>query len=112
MEGSGEVVEMEEVEEVALVAAAVEVVVVVVPPEVLLDVHQVVRRAVPDPEVPLQPVVHLVRVCQVILGLVVSFHPVMGPPGRRQLSRSSGSSDQTGYLLNPIIPVRVRVPAS
>jgi hypothetical protein len=97
-------VEEEEEEEVEVVAA------VVAPPEDLPDAHQVVRRAAPDPEVLLHPAVHVVQVCQVVLGLEVPFHSVMGPPGRRQLSRSLGSSDQMGYPLNPIIPVRVRVP--
>jgi hypothetical protein len=87
--------------EVAAVEAAV-----VAPPGDLPDAHQVVRRVAPDPEVLLHPAVHVV---QVVLGLEVPFHPVMGPPGRRQLSRSLGSLDQMGYPLNPMIPVRVRV---
>jgi hypothetical protein len=47
---------------------AVEVVaveVVVVPPEALLDAHQVVRRVVPDLEALLHPVARVVRVHQV-----------------------------------------------
>jgi hypothetical protein len=90
----------EEVVAVAAVAAVVEV--VAVPLEVLPDARQVVRQVAPDPEVLLLPPV---RVRQVVL-----FYPVMGLLGRRQLSRSLGSLDQTGYLLNPIILVRVRVP--
>jgi hypothetical protein len=99
-------VEDSEGEEAAEVVAAVEVV-EAVPQEDLPDAHQVVRRAAPDPEALLLPPA---RVRQVVLGLVVPFHPVMDPPGRRQLSRSLGSLDQMGYPLNPIIPVRVRVP--
>jgi hypothetical protein len=94
-------------EEVVAAEEVVAVVAAVAPPEDLLDVHQVVRRVAPDPEVLLHPAVHVVQVC-----LGVPFHPVMGPPGRRQLSRSLGSLDQTDYPLNPIIPVRVRVPVS
>ena len=84
--------------------------VVVALPEGLPDAHQVVRLAAPDPEVLLLPAVHVVQVCRVVLGLEVPFQLVMGLLGRRQLSRSLGSSDQMGYPLNPIIPVRVRVP--
>jgi hypothetical protein len=76
-------VEDSEEEEVVAEAAAA-------PPEVLPDAHQVVRRADPDPGVLLLPAVHVVRVCQVVLGLGVPFHPVMGLLGRRQLSRSLG----------------------
>ena len=97
--------EVEEAEEEVVVVAAVEA----VPLEDLPDAHQVVRRAAPDPGALLLPPA---RVCQVVLGLVVPFLLVTGPPGRLQLSRSSGLSDRMGYLLNPIIPVRVHVPAS
>ena len=118
MAGLEEAAEEEEVVAVVQVALVVEqgavlqAEVEVVPPEDLPDVHQVIRRVAPDPEVLLHPVDHVVRVCQVVLGLEVPFHPVMGPPGHPQLSRSLGSSDQMGYPLNPIIPVRVHVPVS
>jgi hypothetical protein len=91
---------LEEAEEVVVAAEAV-------PLGVLPDAHQVVRRAAPDPEALVLPPA---RVRQVVLGLVVPFQPMMDPPGRRQLSRSLGSLDQMGYPLNPITPVRVRVP--
>ena len=85
-------------------------VVAVVPPEDLPDAHQVVHRAAPDPEVLLHAAVRVVQVRQVVLGLEVLLHLVVGPPVRRQLARSLGSLDQMGFLLNPIILVRVRVP--
>ena len=79
-------------------------------PEGLPEVHQVVRRGVPDPEVLLHPVDHVVQACQVVLGLEVPFYLVMDPPDHPQLSRSLGSLGQMGSLLNPITLVRVRVP--
>ena len=110
MEGSEAEVEVAPVPAVALAAVEVVVVVVVVPPEVLLDTHQVVRRADLDPEALGLPAVPVVQVHQVVPGLGVSFHLVMGLPGGRQPSRSSGSLDRMGYPLNPITLVRVRFP--
>jgi hypothetical protein len=91
-------------EEVAVVA--------VVPPEDLPDAHQVVRRAAPDPEALLHPVVHVVQVRQVVPGPEVPPHPVVDPAVRQQLARSLGSLDQMGYPLSPMILVRVRAPVS
>jgi hypothetical protein len=71
----------------------------------------VVHRVVPDPEALQLPAVRVVQVRQVVPGLGVPFHPVMGPPGRRQLSKSLGSLDRMGYPLNPTILALVRVPA-
>jgi hypothetical protein len=90
-------------------AAAVEVVVVLLEglPGALLVVHQVV----PHPEAPLLPAVRVAQVCQVVPGLGVPSHPVMGPPGRRQLSKSLGSLDRMSYPLNPTALALVRVPA-